>query len=149
MKRWAFAAALSALAGCTAYQPMGATGGFKETQLSDTTFQVRVQGNGYTSRERVSQYLLRRCAELTLEHGKRYFTMRDGDSQTAVSAGAGMAFSFPSGQVLVTLLDSKEDAFDAPMIIDQTEEVSGWRLSPAAAATLADLGIKRREKGAR
>lgn len=146
----AFAVAASLLFGaCTAYQPLGATGGFRETQLSDNAYQVRVQGNGYTSRDRTSQYLLRRCAELTLEHGKRYFTLAGGESQNSVGAGGGMTFSFPSGQVILTIVDLKEGAFDAAIVVAQTDDVANGRLSPAAQKTLADLGIKREPRKAK
>ncbi len=66
------------LAACaTPYQPRGLSGGFSETRLDTNTFRVAFQGNGFTSRERVEVYLLRRAAELTLEHGADYFVVVD------------------------------------------------------------------------
>ena len=72
-----FAAIL--VAGCTAYQKQGLTGGFSETQLGENVFQVTFKGNAYTSRERVSDFNLLRSAEITLENGYRYFVIVDSE----------------------------------------------------------------------
>lgn len=62
------------LAGCvTAYQPLGATGGYKDERLEDDTYRVSFYGNGKTPRPVVLKYFLYRCAELTLAHGYEYF----------------------------------------------------------------------------
>jgi hypothetical protein len=62
------------LAGCmTAYQPMGATGGYHDKQLEKDTYLVSFHGNGNTPRPVVLKYFLHRCAELTLERGYEYF----------------------------------------------------------------------------
>lgn len=62
------------LAGCvTAYQPLGATGGYKDEKLEDDTYRVSFFGNGNTPRPVVLKYFLYRCAELTLEHTYEYF----------------------------------------------------------------------------
>lgn len=62
------------LAGCmTAYQPLGATGGYQEKQLDKDTYHVGFVGNGNTPRTVVLKYFLHRCAELTLERGYEYF----------------------------------------------------------------------------
>ena len=38
------------LAGCdTGYEPNGLLGGYSQIQLNETTYQGRLQGNGYTS----------------------------------------------------------------------------------------------------
>lgn len=62
------------LTGCmTAYQPLGATGGYQDKQLDKDTYQVAFYGNGNTPRPAVLKYFLHRCAELTLEQGYEYF----------------------------------------------------------------------------
>src|SRR5467141_728098 len=62
------------LAGCaTPYQAKGMTGGFSETQLDENVFQVRFNGNGYTSGERAADFTLLRSAELARMHGYSYF----------------------------------------------------------------------------
>src|SRR6266478_2576237 len=64
------------LAGCaTPYQAKGMTGGFSETQLDENVFQVRFNGNGYTSGERAADFTLLRSAELAREHDYAYFVI--------------------------------------------------------------------------
>jgi len=66
------------LSGCaTAYQPQGMTGGFSETQLDTNVFTVTFKGNGFTGRDRANDFTLLRSAELTLEHGFKYFVIID------------------------------------------------------------------------
>lgn len=61
--------------GCTTYHAAGPSGGFSETKLSTTSYQVFFRGNGYTSPARVEKFMLRRAAELALENGYRYFKL--------------------------------------------------------------------------
>ncbi len=64
------------LAGCaTAYQKQGATGGYSSTQLDTNVFQVTFKGNGYTAKDRASDFALLRSAEITLENGFEYFVI--------------------------------------------------------------------------
>ena len=66
------------LAACaTQYQNQGFSGGFSENQLSDDTFDVVFNGNGYTSRQRASDLNLLRSAELSLESGFSHFIILD------------------------------------------------------------------------
>ena len=68
------AAAMTTLTGCvTSYQPLGTTGGYKDRQIDDQTLHVEFRGNGYTSRDTVHKYFMYRCAELTRQHGFKYF----------------------------------------------------------------------------
>jgi len=68
------AAAMTTLTGCvTSYQPLGTTGGYTDRQIDDQTLHVEFRGNGYTSRDTVHKYFMYRCAELTQQHGFRYF----------------------------------------------------------------------------
>ena len=74
------------LAGCaTPYQRTGFSGGFSETRLQENAFSVSFRGNGYTSRERSTDFALLRCAELTLENGFKFFVITDSaqDTKTA------------------------------------------------------------------
>lgn len=73
---WAVAGSVLAplLAACvTAYQPLGATGGYKDEKLAEDTYRVSFFGNGNTPRPVVLKYFLYRCAELTVERGYEYF----------------------------------------------------------------------------
>jgi len=66
----------------TAYQKEGLTGGFSETQLSENTWKVHFEGNGYTRTERAEDYALLRASELTLKNGFSYFLLADSKSST-------------------------------------------------------------------
>jgi hypothetical protein len=133
------ALALSACA--TTYQPRGATGGFSETQMGDGIYQVRFQGNGYTSLDLTTEFLMRRCAELTLEKGARYFTLiSDTGTGATVSGSAWMTASFPSGNVMMKILrEGGENALDAVTVMEQTAERAAGAMSPAARATLTKI----------
>jgi hypothetical protein len=72
----ALSAAACLLAGCsTAYQPNGVSGGYTDQVRSSNTAQVSFRGNGLTPPETVHSYILRRCAEVTLEDGYSYFVL--------------------------------------------------------------------------
>ncbi len=54
------------LTGCaTAYGPKGMTGGYEEQQIDENTYRVSFHGNGNTSSDKVWNYWMYRCAELT------------------------------------------------------------------------------------
>jgi hypothetical protein len=72
--RIGFVAMLIPLAGCaTAYRHENLTGGYTNFRLAETAYRVRFKGNNYTSREKVEQFLLYRCAQLTTQLGYDYF----------------------------------------------------------------------------
>jgi hypothetical protein len=63
-----------ALASCaTGYQPRNLSGGFSDYMTSPDEAVVTFRGNDYTSAERVIMMTFLRCADVTLEHGYRYF----------------------------------------------------------------------------
>ena len=72
------------IAGCaTPFKSNGLMGGFAERQLSEDTYRVSFQGNGFTRDERASDFLLLRCAEITLAHGAKFFRLvSSADSST-------------------------------------------------------------------
>jgi hypothetical protein len=64
------------LAGCgTAYQPDGVSGGYTEQLRNGNSAQVSFRGNGLTTAETLHTFLLRRCAEVTLQDGYSYFVL--------------------------------------------------------------------------
>jgi hypothetical protein len=74
-------AVLIPLAGCaTAYQQEKITGGYTDFSLAETTYRVRFKGNNYTSRDKVEQFLLYRCAELTDQLGYDHFILVSSDT---------------------------------------------------------------------
>src|SRR6516225_5221738 len=63
-------------AGCaTSYQPEGSSGGFSDLMTGPDTAMVTCSGNGYTSAQRVMAMITLRCADVTLQHGYRYFAV--------------------------------------------------------------------------
>lgn len=54
--------------------------GYSEMALNEDTYDVSFSGNGFTAQNTVQSYLLRRCAELTLNKGYRYFTIMTGNT---------------------------------------------------------------------
>lgn len=141
MKKLVILAAVVALTGCaTGYQPKGGTGGFDQTQLSSTRYQVRYRGNGFETPERVSQFILRRAAEITLEQGGRWFTVADQQAVTSANGSMGFVASFPSGAAVVTLLPAEApNAIDAVIVIRETDAAAKGKLSPTARRRLAEL----------
>jgi hypothetical protein len=84
MRVWVRFVALSAvclLTSCaTAYQPDGIAGGYSEQRLDGNTAEVSFRGNRFNSPEMLQSYLLRRCADITLENGYNYFVLIKGIS---------------------------------------------------------------------
>ena len=124
----------------TAYQSNdNFTGGYEEMQLGENIYQVRFEGNGNTKADRASSFLLRRCAELTLENGQRYFALGDVSFQTSTEVMGDFSFNFPNGQTIMRILSSKDAdpmALDAVMVVRETDNIARDRLSETARATL-------------
>jgi hypothetical protein len=66
---------LSSCATPTPYKAQWLTGGYSDIRYDKNTVKVSFRGNGYTSRETVEDYLLYRCAEITVERGYDYFVV--------------------------------------------------------------------------
>lgn len=66
---------LSLLGCATPYQSEGFAGGYSELQLSENVFKVSFHGNNATSVEKVTDYAILRCAEVTKAKGFRYFVI--------------------------------------------------------------------------
>jgi hypothetical protein len=71
MFRWLMLAATAVtLVSCaTPYQDYGLTGGADVKELRPDVFRVSFGGNGFTTRESVQVYWLKRCADLAIEKG--------------------------------------------------------------------------------
>jgi len=59
----------------TPYQPKGALGGYSEEKILDNLFRVEFEGNQHSKPEKIQNYLMYRCAELTKEKGFDYFAI--------------------------------------------------------------------------
>ena len=64
----------------TPYQPKGALGGYSSNQLNKNNYKVSFKGNQHTIAETVFDYLLRRCAEITIEEKGKYFIIYEDSS---------------------------------------------------------------------
>jgi hypothetical protein len=74
-------AMLVPLLGCvTAYELENPTGGYSDFRVEENAYRVRFKGNNYTSRKRVEDFLLYRCAELTDKLGYDHFLMVGADT---------------------------------------------------------------------
>ncbi len=98
MRRLVIVLTALVLTGCaTTYQRQGLTGGYSETQLGENIFQVSFRGNGYTSRERASDFSLLRSAEVALERGFRYFVIVESEKDTKTSTYTTPTQSYTTG----------------------------------------------------
>ena len=85
----------AALAGCAKpalYQPMEDDVGYGEQKLEDNRYRVWFAGNSATPRETVEDYVLYRCAELTLDKGYDYFVLSDRSTQGEHHDRGGVSF---------------------------------------------------------
>jgi hypothetical protein len=131
------AAAFLMIAGCaTRYQPNGLTGGFQELKVSDNTYRITVQGNGYTSTNRAEEIALLRASDLTIQDGFERFIVVGGAGVSQQDAGStpvvvnrigntlvasgGDSITKPSGTITVRLVAKSDpqyvNAMDAKLI---------------------------------
>ena len=125
-----------ALASCaTPYKPNGAMGGFSEHQMAEDVFTVSFQGNGYTDDARARDFLMLRCAEVTLSHGMKYFRLvgsaDDSKNGAAAVATGNTAFiapiHFPHQTATIQIRDTREGPqdFDAAIASKSIREQYG------------------------
>lgn len=82
------------LSGCaTPYQPYSylGGGGYKDVQLSENSFKITVEANGYTSKTQASDLALLRAADLTLENDFKYFVIIGSADE-----GGGVVYAAPA-----------------------------------------------------
>ena len=64
------------LSACSSsYGPLNSMGGYQEKQIGKDMMEVKFHGNQHTSKEKVSQLLLYRCAEVTHKAGFDFFVV--------------------------------------------------------------------------
>ena len=64
------------LSACSSsYGPLNSMGGYQEKQIGKDMVEVKFYGNQHTSKEKVSQFLLYRCAEITDKAGFDFFVV--------------------------------------------------------------------------
>lgn len=145
MKRIVMIATIAAallMSGCaTGYQSIDegiSGGGYTETRLTPNSWRVFFGGNSFTTRKETEQLLMRRCAELTLEQGRRYFDLSDHEAWVKVrrTRDSGVV-RLPANEAIVIALESDSgNSFDAVSIIQETNGLAKGRLSQRASQTL-------------
>jgi len=140
------------LQGCaTPYKPFSFGEGYTDMALSKDTYVVSFKGNGITNEMTVNKYLLRRCAELTVNNGYKYFAIIDGNSSvdvnfvqlpgsvntqthsgfgysnshTTINPGQQLRFDQHTSHALIKLLPTNENipqAMDAKFILSTTQD---------------------------
>lgn len=118
----------------TPYQAKGYRGGFSETKLADDVYRVRFKGNGYTSRERVEDFVMYRAAELTIGAGYEFFGFTSSEMDTATSISA--STNSYSGQVQISTVRRHEGIGTIRML---RKKVPG---SYSAREIIANIGQK-------
>ena len=77
---------LLALSACaTGYHSQGFTGGYRDYMIGPDTASVAVTGNGFTSFDKAEQIWIRRAADITLQHGYRYFVVETANSVPGIN----------------------------------------------------------------
>jgi hypothetical protein len=73
--------AFVALSGCaTPYGPNGFAGGYSSVRIQNDIFRVVFNGNGFIHQSAVQHGALVRAAELTVQSGRNYFHVINGDT---------------------------------------------------------------------
>lgn len=76
--------------GCaTAYQPMGATGGYTDRAMGSNRWLVTFKGNGYTRSDLVEEYVFQRAQEVCKENGFTDFEIQSPQSSTQTTPTGG------------------------------------------------------------
>jgi hypothetical protein len=135
--------AVCLLAGCaTAYQPDGVSGGYADQRLNDNTAQVSFRGNRFISPETLHSYLLRRCADVTLQNGYNYFVLVAPIESSANVAGARVDDLFSASTTIKMIKGnepaSEANAYDAAAVIRSVPVDEGETAEALAAPTLSE-----------
>ncbi len=81
------ACAASLVSCATKYQDMGFTGGVAAEPVMTDVYRITARGNGYTSADRVQDFVLLKAAETTLAAGGNYFVVIDEKDRTNIING--------------------------------------------------------------
>ena len=71
----------------TEYGKMGFDGGVDAQPVTNDTYRISAQGNGFTSVSTIQDYTLLKAAETALQHGQTYFTILGGQDTTRNEVG--------------------------------------------------------------
>lgn len=76
----------------TGYQALDGSAGYSDTRLDSNTVRVTYYGSVATSNETVQNYLLYRCAQVTLKYGFDYFVIISNYTQPVVNTYTSPSF---------------------------------------------------------
>jgi hypothetical protein len=130
------------LAGCaTSYQPEGYSGGFSDVMTGPDTAIVSFSGNGYTNANRLMAMTTLRCAEVTLQHGYRYFAVtgiRDLGTQSSFTMpGYSTTNVYGNTYKPAVMVAIKMSNNLAPLQSVGVELLGGQRMAPGDAAFIS------------
>jgi hypothetical protein len=97
--------ALSVLGGCaTKYQDVGLTGGVAAQPITNDTYRIIAQGNGFTAASTVQDYVLLKSAETAVAAGKTHFIITGGQdtSRQVINSTPAMANTSVIGHTAFT-----------------------------------------------
>jgi len=114
----ALVAALMVSACASPYGQNTLIGGYKDTRIDDTHYQVRFDGNGNSSQERVWNFWMYRCAELTKEKGFTYFALERPEKASSIPrADVQQLASFREGDDAPRMIPAKGSGGYVPIYI--------------------------------
>jgi len=82
----------------TSYVPLDKAGGYSETQLTEDRWRVNFHGNAHTPRERVWDFCMLRCAEVTRDAGYHYFLMTEIGADDSVASRTSTSSGYTQGR---------------------------------------------------
>jgi hypothetical protein len=138
--------AVCLLSSCaTAYQPDGVSGGYSDQRMNGDTVQVSFRGNLFSTPEALHTYLLRRCADVTLQNGYNYFVLVSNEPPNEQKADVfgGKMDSATIKMFKGDLPASAVHAYDAAAVVRSTPVELGEvaeSLPPPSAASMTVAG---------
>jgi cell division septation protein DedD len=126
-------------AGCTtAYQPDGISGGYSDRTLTNNTVQVSFRGNRFTQPDTLHSYLLRRCAEVTMQDGFHYFVLvHEEEPNEGNTDSFGSKVTMATIQMYAGKPQGEAPAYDASFLLRQILAREGESEEPQPAPAVA------------
>lgn len=130
------------IAGCsTAYQPDGFSGGYSDKMLANNTVLVSFRVNRLTTTDTLHSYLLRRCAEVTLQDGFNYFVLvHEEDPTEATTDSLGSKVSSATIQMYQARAQAGAQSYDASFLLRQILAREGESEEPPPLPVMASAG---------
>jgi hypothetical protein len=127
------------LAGCaTAYQPDGVSGGYSDQMRDGNIVQVSFRANGLTTPETLQSFVLRRCAEVTLQDGFNYFVLLHTE---APIEGSDKLYSMKVATATIKMAQGNTEndphTYNATYLLKQALADQGESEEPASAPVVA------------